>query len=116
MDVIMEKILHICPAENWNAAFKNGLYQAASLATEGFIHCSKTEQILGVANRYYPGTRGLVLLWIDPEKLAAELRYEPSDEDIYPHLYGSLNLEAVFAVTEFSPDPDGIFRTLPKPD
>jgi uncharacterized protein (DUF952 family) len=116
MDVIMDRILHICPADDWNKAITDGLYRATSLATEGFIHCSKPEQILDVANRYFPGVGGLVLLWLDPGKLTAELRYEISEGDVYPHVYGPLNLEAVFAVTKISPESDGVFRTLPKPD
>ena len=111
----MEKILHICPVNDWQAALKDGLYHTASLATEGFIHCSKPEQILDVANRYFPGVNGLVLLWIDPGKLVAELCYENSDGDVYPHVYGPINLEAVFAVTEISPESDGVFRSFLKP-
>jgi uncharacterized protein (DUF952 family) len=112
----METILHLCSADDWKTALKDGQYHAASLETEGFIHCSKTEQILDVANRYYSGVIGLVVLWIDPTKLTAELRYEASEGDMYPHLYGPLNIDAVFAFAEISPESDGVFRTLPKPD
>jgi uncharacterized protein (DUF952 family) len=112
----METILHLCHEEDWIKALEIGLYQAVSLETEGFIHCSKTEQILEVANRYYSGVEGLVILWIESAKLASELRYEVSEGDVYPHLYGPLNLDAVIAVTEISPESDGVFRTLPKPD
>ena len=112
----MKMIVHLCTQEDWSAALEKGSYRAASLDTEGFIHCSRTEQILEVANRYYPGLKGLILLWIDSEKLASELRYEDSGGGIFPHLYGPLNLEAVFSVTEFLPDSDGVFRNLPSPN
>jgi len=112
----MEKILHICPENDWRMAIEKGMYEAASLDVEGFIHCSKPEQVLDVSNRYYSGTQGLVLLWIDPTKLANELRQEISERDVFPHLYGPLNLDAVFAVPKFMPDSDGVFRTLPKLD
>ena len=72
----MDTILHLCPADDWKTALEVGLYTAASLAAEGFIHCSMPEQILGVANRYFSGDTGLVLLWIDSEKLAAENHHE----------------------------------------
>jgi len=109
----MDQILHICTAEDWQSAQAAGEYRAGSLKTEGFIHCSRPEQILGVANRYYAGRTDLLLLWIDPSKLAAELRWEPSEGEVYPHLYGSLDLHAVVQVSAFPPDTDGVFRSLP---
>ena len=95
-----------------SAASQIGEYRAASLELEGFIHFSRPEQVLRVANAYYPGQLDLVLLWIDPQKLAAELRWESSDWDIFPHLYGALNLDAVVKVVDFAPDNDGIFRQV----
>lgn len=111
-------IVHLCAHKDWLAAQAQGEYRAASLQTAGFIHLSRLEQILRVANAWYRGQTGLVLLWVAPEKLKAELRYEPSDYEAdagetFPHLYGPLNLEAVQKVSAFAPDEDGIFRTLP---
>jgi uncharacterized protein (DUF952 family) len=108
-------ILHLCSKTDWDDALEQGIYRAESLETEGFIHCSKPEQIIAVANRYFSGQKGLCLLWIDGDKLRAELRFEPSDGDIFPHLYGPLNLDAVYAVSEFLPDSDGVFKILPNP-
>jgi len=90
-----------------------GEYRPASLAVEGFIHASLSGQVLGVANRFYPSRQDLLLLWIDPQRLRPELRYEPADGELFPHIYGALNLEAVLAVVSFQPDADGIFRRLP---
>jgi uncharacterized protein (DUF952 family) len=55
----------------------------------------------------------LLLLWIDPRQVDAEIRWEAVDGEEYPHLYGSLNLDAVIAVDEVSPDADGVYRHLP---
>ena len=44
--------------------------------------------------------------------LAAEVRYEPGshgEDELFPHLYGPLNLEAVRAVHDFPCEPDGSF-------
>ena len=106
-------ILHITTETAWQAAQSTGEYRADSLESEGFIHCSTLEQVIATANRYYAGRRDLVLLWIDPHALAADLRWEEAHGERYPHLYGALNLDAVFRVTPFHPDPDGTFRSLP---
>ncbi len=106
-------LVHICPRDDWQAAQAAGEYRAASLETVGFIHCSRPEQVLGVANSFYTGVPDLVLLWIDPARLSAKVRWELADGQLFPHLYGPLNLEAVVAVTGLFPDDDGIFRKTP---
>ena len=110
----MEHIVHICSQEDWQAAQAVGAYRADSLEAEGFIHCSQPAQVIGVANRYYSGRTDLLLLWINPSKLGAELRWEPSEGDIYPHLYGPLNLDAIIHVSAFLPDGDGVFQSIPE--
>ena len=113
--VNMEPIVHICAKKEWIEARKIGIYKAANQALDGFIHCSKVTQILRVANKYFSTTNDLVLLWIDPDHLDSELRWEESDDDIFPHLYGLLNLDAVIGVSDFQPGPDGIFREVRPP-
>jgi len=109
-------LLHIIETEAWAAAQAAGSYAAASLETEGFIHLSQPEQVAWVANQFYKGQPGLMLLCIDPTQLSAELRYdEVPGHGTFPHLYGSLNLDAVTQVVPFEPDTDGSF-SLPKLD
>ena len=115
-------ILHLASNDAWFAAAKSGTYHTDSLSTEGFIHCSKPSQIVDVANTFYHGQRGLVLLVIDPSKLKADLKWEPPAEpepsharasDLFPHVYGPLNLDAVVEVLAFEPSTDGTF-SLPE--
>jgi len=107
-------IYHITPLADWQRALQDGQYTAASLNSEGFIHASTRDQVVGTANLFYNGQAGLVLLGIDPAKLAAELRYDTvtthGGEQQFPHIYGPLNLDAVFEVMTFEPLPDGSFR------
>lgn len=50
--------------------------------------------------RYFAGRDDLVLLEIDPARLRAELKYEPApDGELFPHVYGPLNIDAVVGVT-----------------
>jgi uncharacterized protein (DUF952 family) len=112
-----EFIYHITSRTSWSAAQEQGFYTADSLASQGFIHCSKAEQVLRVANAIYRGQTGLVLLEIDLTALRPEVRWEPGTDrpdELFPHVYGALDLEAVRRVLDFPPDEDGLFRSLPQ--
>jgi uncharacterized protein (DUF952 family) len=83
-------------------------YRADSLASEGFIHCSFAEQVAWAANRFYAEAVDLLLLHIDAERLTSPLREEPCDTgEIFPHIYGPLNRNAVVAVESLARGPDG---------
>ncbi len=117
-------IVHICKRQDWDAAQENGFYTPDSLSESGFIHCSRPEQVVSVANEFYSKQSGLILLWIDPGKVNAEIRWEAAvgfpptgnqpSADVFPHIYGALNLDAVITVSGFSPSGDGEFRGLPE--
>ncbi|MBA2746821.1 MAG: DUF952 domain-containing protein [Flavisolibacter sp.] len=93
----MHTIYHITTAHEWAEAIDKGAYTAPSLFAEGFIHCSNSEQVKGVLERYYLGKTDLLLLTIDPNLLQAEIKYEhaPSVNELFPHVYGPINLDAV---------------------
>lgn len=95
-------IYHVINKTSWQQALQQGFYEAPSLATEGFIHLSTKDQVAGVLQRYYQNQTDLLLLQVDESKLTAELKYEiaPSVNELFPHLFGRLNLDAVTAVTE----------------
>ncbi|MCI0518956.1 MAG: GNAT family N-acetyltransferase [Chloroflexi bacterium] len=107
-------IVHICTRPAWEQALAAGEYRAASLQTEGFIHCSRPGQVLRTANRFFPAARDLTLLWIDPARLKSELRWETSDGELFPHLSGPLELAALLCAAEFSPNAEGEFDALPE--
>jgi uncharacterized protein (DUF952 family) len=92
-------IQHITTAEAWQAAQTGGSYRGDTLETEGFIHCSEPHQVAGVAESFYKGRTGLVLLSIDPARVKSEIKYECG----FPHVYGPLNLDAVVDATPFPP-------------
>lgn len=98
----MTTIYHITKLHEWNHAKEKGVYEAVSLAKERFIHSSTENQVSGVLSRYFKGETDLVKLEIDTDKLTAELKFElaPSVNEVFPHIYGPLNLDAVVAVTK----------------
>ncbi|MCK6581745.1 MAG: DUF952 domain-containing protein [Anaerolineales bacterium] len=115
-------ILHITSKQEWSAAQSRGEYTAPSLSAEGFIHFSTDKQAVNVANAFYRGRTDLILLVVDETKLDAELKWEApagppaeniSEADLFPHLYGPLNLNAVASVLNFPPDPVTRNFTLP---
>ncbi len=109
----MNIILHICSQSAWNEAQIKGNYRAESLDTQGFIHCSTREQVVGTANLFFRGQQDLVLLVIDADRLTAPIKVEDADNgQFFPHVFGPLNLDAVVDVREFAPEADGTFGNL----
>ncbi|HRK90323.1 MAG TPA: DUF952 domain-containing protein [Anaerolineales bacterium] len=115
-------ILHITSKQEWLEAQARGEYVAPSLASEGFLHFSTDQQVLKVANAFYHGRTDLVVLVVDETRLKPEVRWEApagppvetiSEADLFPHVYGPLNLDAVESVLEFPPAADGGWRSLP---
>lgn len=117
----MAIILHITTRAEWDAARSSGLYSAPSLRDEGFIHFSTARQVAGVANRFYRGRTGLVLLEVDTDRLTSPLKWEPpahpggepvardESDERFPHLYGPLAVDAVVRVRDYAAGADGAF-------
>ena len=97
-------IFHILPAEDWKNAQDMGFYSPDSVESEGFIHCSRADQVERTLAVHFNGQEGLLLLCIAVSKVGAEIR----DEDLYgagqtfPHIYGPLKLDAVAGVTNLT--------------
>jgi len=102
------QIAHICNKHDWEKALKEGSFRSDSLEDESFIHCCRPEQIYDVADRFYKGEHDLIVLWIDTIKVQSEIQFEESDDDIFPHVYGPIDLDAVVRISELSFD-DGNF-------
>jgi uncharacterized protein (DUF952 family) len=95
-------IYHVTTLEQWTEAQQLGHYDSDTLATEGFIHCSTLPQVAGVLERYYKGKTGLVKLKIEKSKIERALIFElaSSINEVFPHIHGALNLDAIVEVTE----------------
>lgn len=107
-------IYHIVSKSDWKAAGASDTYEGDTLLTEGFIHCSTIEQVVDVANFMFAGRTDLLILTIDPAELSAEVKYEDGgDGRLFPHIYGSIEKEAVMDAVKFPPQEDGTF-TLPE--
>jgi uncharacterized protein (DUF952 family) len=99
------EIFHIARSAEWEAALADGAYRVStlgrSLDEEGFVHCSFREQVAGVRGRFYGGIGDddLVVLAVDVERLTSEVRLEDAGGELFPHVYGPIDIAAVVAVT-----------------
>ncbi|MBD3784167.1 MAG: DUF952 domain-containing protein [Micrococcales bacterium] len=102
-----DPLFHVADAVEWADALTAGRYERStrglSLAEVGFVHLSTAAQWPGVLERFYADHDGdLLLLTIDPTRLGdSELRWEtghPGSDELFPHLYGPLDVEAVTEV------------------
>ena len=110
----MSIIYHLIDQASWDSAKSTPEHRAESLASEGFIHCSEDhDQSLRVANRLYSGRNDMLALAVDTQLLSSPLQREPSRSgDIYPHIYGPLNTNAVVKVHPLTLDTAGTFSAL----
>jgi uncharacterized protein (DUF952 family) len=110
-----DAIYHLVPIDYWEAQPVDQPYVPADFEREGFIHCTRgDEQVAIVANRYYRNDqREWLVLVLDEQAVTSEIKYEPGhDGRLYPHIYGSLNREAIREVLHAPRDADGAFRSL----
>ena len=110
----MKLIYHLAQKDEWNQFSTFTEYSCSSLSDEGFIHCSEDhEQALRVANRLFKGTTDLLVLALDVNKLESPLKREASRSgEIYPHIYGPINTNAVSQVLELHCDDNGDFSSI----
>lgn len=105
-------IVHILQKNDWEKAKVNKFYKPDSFETEGFIHCSTFEQVIGTANFHYKNTKDMMILVIDENLLINKVVYE----DLYnkgvkfPHIYSEINIDSVIETIDFPCNIDGIFE------
>ena len=109
----MRRIYHLVLRSAWERS-PDRPYAADSLASEGFIHCSNAGQVAGSANRFFADQTDVLVLEIDPDRLTSPLRDEPGGAgELYPHVYGPINRDAVVAVHPLRRGADGLWAFDP---
>ncbi len=105
-----QPIYKILSKSAFEAARAKGRFDGSPVDFEdGFIHLSGGSQVAGTLQRYFTGQSGLVIVAIDPEALGEALQWEVSrGGELFPHLYGPLDLEAVLSVEELKLGEDGV--------
>ena len=106
-------IYHIVVESDLRAQFDGRVYTPSGLHQDGFVHCAFEPSVVPVANDYFAGAAGRVLvLEIDPTRLTSETRYEAAAPTLsggsshlasasqFPHVYGPIDREAITGVGE----------------
>ena len=109
MSIYPETIYHIVTAADYKANIIGSMYAPDSILREGFIHCTSGEDTtLLVIEDFFCNISGTIyLLKIVTDAVIAPVRFEDAAlstgggrkhlevETVFPHIYGSLNLDAV---------------------
>jgi uncharacterized protein (DUF952 family) len=109
----MRPTFHLSPAERWAAADSSVPYEAPSLASEGFIHCTDGEAaLIATADRHYASDpRPFVVLTVDLDAAGSSWRIEDA-VGIYPHVYGPIDRSAILEVRPMTRTADGRFTAI----
>ncbi|WP_411877043.1 DUF952 domain-containing protein [Vulcanococcus limneticus] len=101
------RLHHLALASEWEQARRDGSYRRStrgqSLEQVGFIHASFEHQLAATHARFFAEAPPLLRLEIDPARLSAPLALEPAPggHELFPHIHGPLNLDAVVAVEPY---------------
>ena len=104
-----QPIFKIASQGQWTEAEANGAFAGAPVdLADGYIHFSTAAQVAETAARHFAGRADLLLVAVDPDRLGAALKWEPSRGGaLFPHLYGPLDTDHVIWVKPLPLGPDG---------
>ena len=114
----MTLIFKIVHTSEWQAARAAGAYAGSPKdRSDGFLHFSTADQLMGTLQKWYAEARDLVLVAVAADGLGPALKWEPSrGGELFPHLYAPLPLAAVRWAGDMKRDPNGAFVLPPEFD
>jgi len=108
-------IYKICPASAWREAERQGVFHGSPVdLKDGYIHFSTASQVAETARKHFFGQTGLFLIAVNADSLGESLRWERSrNDELFPHLYGDLDIGMVTAVLSMHARSDG-YHDIPE--
>ena len=110
----MRRVVKIMTEEAWEKSLGSGRVFVSSSKNDvrdGFIHCASAEQVTGSLTRWYSDQARVVIVEIDTDRSAADVRWEPNAEgELWPHIYGSITPEGVAGARMAIRQESGTFR------
>ncbi len=106
----MDLTFHLVPAGYYDAFAADRDYVPGDFQRDGFIHCTDApDEMARVANAYYRSNpEPHYYLYIDKMHVRAAIRYDDAGQ-LYPHIYGPLNRDAIIAIRSARRTLDGAF-------
>ena len=106
----MRPTFHLVRSTDWAAADPLEPWAPASLAGEGFIHCTDgLAAMVDTANRFYAAEAGdFLLLTVDLDAVGVPWRFDEPGRP-YPHIYGPMPRAAILDVRQMPRRADGLF-------
>ena len=86
-------------------------YSPASLAQEGFVHCSFRDAVAESARLYFPAGARLSVLQIDPRRVGCEVRVVDTPRGPMPHVHGAIPRAAIvrtLSLDQLAAAPDAL--------
>ena len=106
----MRLTYHGTPKEYFDGLDEDAPYVPLEFEREGFIHCTDGREAVSIVlTTYYRDRTGpWVMLYVDLDRVSAPVKYEDPAE-VFPHIYGPLNRDAILAAREIRRAADGTF-------
>lgn len=118
MENSTETIVLIARQKVWEQSIPTGEYTQSTidtaLADVGFIHCSFPSQTMDIVNRKCIDQDTFLLLLVDTSKVKSPIKFEGAlsgRPGVFPHIYGPLNVDAVYAVLPLAKNAENKFTT-----
>jgi len=97
-------IYHIVLIADWLKQKDDETYFPSGFDDDGFIHCSRLEQLNATIKRFYKTKKDkdLRVLRIDTTQLNVPLIYEAAEDGsgFFPHVFGRISAQAITEVIE----------------
>ncbi len=108
-------IYKVLRADEWASLERDGTTPGAPVdVADGFVHFSTAGQLAGTLAKHFAAETGLMLLAVDADAVASDLRWDPSRGGaLFPHLYRHLALADVIWSRPIGTGPDG--PVVPEP-
>jgi uridine kinase len=116
IDNSQETIIITTTANLWEKAKETGHYTQSTIDLKlddvGFIHATSPDQTIAMLNSHFTDRDDILLLLVDLNKVQPKLKFEAplsGKPGLFPHIYGPLNIDAVYSTIKPSQDMRGSF-------